>query len=246
MAKTTESKVIKPNPQVKKWNLATWFLVIIGITCTTFVMTLILLNYTGVINLYPSNTSNYGNSDNNPAASTDNAVTPVKDTTTQPGQATNAQPGQGAISIESVSTTIAKIHQWPETRQGEDWAEVTMDISGSATASALLHPGTYYGHVSVVWLTYPQDYHVVTDSPYGKQYIDAGEGYFGAFPQVESPWGYEYDRNSEEPLTIHWTGQTINAPFEKGEQIMIIAQLNWPSYFSDFYQATYEVITPFP
>jgi len=230
-------------PAIKKWNLATWILVTIGVIGTTFVMALILLNWAGIINLYPDS----GNSNNNIAASTDNAVAPVKDTTTQPGQATNAQPGQGAISIESVSTTITKIHQWPETREGEDWAEVTMDISGSATASALLHPGTYYGHVSVVWLTYPRDYRLVTDSPYGKQYVDVSEdGYFGGFPQVESPWGYEYDRNSEEPLTIHWTGQTINQPFEKGEQIMIIAQLNWPSYFSDFYQATYKVITPFP
>jgi len=234
-----ENPSIKPKPKMTfgQWALALLFTAIL----------LFGLNLTGIVSIPFFDTFSFGNSDNNNVASIDNAVAPVKDTTTQPGQATNAQPGQGAISIESVSTTITKIHKWPETRQGEDWAEVTMDISGSATASALLHPGTYYGHVSVVWLTYPRDYRLVTDSPYGKQYVDVSEdGYFGGFPQVESPWGYEYDRNSEEPLTIHWTGQTINQPFEKGEQIMIIAQLNWPSYFSDFYQATYKVITPFP
>ena len=192
----------------------------------------------------PSSPSGISNDDtqitsSSPSASNDDA------TNTQPTQ--TAQPGQGAISIESLSTTITKIHEWPETRRGEEWAEVKIDISGSAAASALRHPGEYRGHVSVVWLLYPQDYHIVTDSPFGKQYIDAGEGYFGAFiPQeIQSPWGYEYDRNSEEPLTIKWTGQT-NRGFDKGQQIMIIAQLNWPGDFEDFFQATYEVITPFP
>ena len=211
-----------------------------------FISVFLLSGIAGCGNTSSSGSTGTSN-DASPSASDDDATDTQPTQTTQSSQETGAQPGQGAISIESLSTTITAIHEWPETRRGEEWAEVTIDISGSAAASALRHPGEYYGHVSVVWLTYPQDYHLVTDSPFGKQYIDAGDGYFSAFwPQeIHSPWGYEYDRNSEEPLTIKWTGQT-NMGFDKGQQIMIIAQLNWPGDFEDFFQATYEVVTPFP